>query len=180
MITKLRARNFKSWRDTGELRMAPLTGLFGTNSSGKTSILQLLLMLKQTVDSHDPKQVLHFGGDRSLVDLGTFHELCFAHDAETPLSIGLTWDLGPPLSVADPEHERRVLFSTAFLSFDTEIREHSGRLFVESFGYELPGYRFGMRRLESAEGGGRGGMTWSARGLSREGPRDALRRCRPP
>ena len=43
MITELRARNFKSWEDTGKLQLAPLTGLFGANSSGKTSILQVLL-----------------------------------------------------------------------------------------------------------------------------------------
>ena len=45
MITELTARNFKSWEDTGRLQFAPLTGLFGANSSGKTSILQVLLML---------------------------------------------------------------------------------------------------------------------------------------
>ena len=50
MITELRAQNFKSWQDTGALQFAPLTGLFGANSSGKTSILQVLLMLKQTVE----------------------------------------------------------------------------------------------------------------------------------
>lgn len=53
MITELRAQKFKSWLDTGPMRLAPITGLFGTNSSGKTSILQLLLMLKQTVDSSE-------------------------------------------------------------------------------------------------------------------------------
>ena len=48
MITELKAHNFKSWKDTGKLHFAPLTGFFGANSSGKTSILQVLLMLKQT------------------------------------------------------------------------------------------------------------------------------------
>ena len=51
MITELGAENFKSWKNTGTLRMAPLTGFFGANSSGKTSILQVLLMLKQTVEA---------------------------------------------------------------------------------------------------------------------------------
>ena len=37
MIRKLSAQNFKSWKQTGELRLAPITGLFGSNSSGKTS-----------------------------------------------------------------------------------------------------------------------------------------------
>ena len=51
MLTELRIQNFKSWADTGPMRFAPITGLFGANSSGKTSLLQLLLMLKQTVES---------------------------------------------------------------------------------------------------------------------------------
>ena len=50
MITEFSAHNFKSWQATGEIRFAPLTGFFGANNSGKTSILQLLLLLKQTVD----------------------------------------------------------------------------------------------------------------------------------
>ena len=41
MITELSAQNFKSWKDTGALQFAPLTGFFGANSSGKTSILQV-------------------------------------------------------------------------------------------------------------------------------------------
>ncbi|MFN4795279.1 MAG: AAA family ATPase [Pseudanabaena sp.] len=49
MFKQLRIQNFKSWADTGEFRMAPLTGFFGTNNSGKTAILQFLLMLKQTI-----------------------------------------------------------------------------------------------------------------------------------
>jgi len=50
MITRLRAENFKSWKDTGDLRLGRLTGLFGTNSSGKTSILQILPLLKQPAE----------------------------------------------------------------------------------------------------------------------------------
>jgi len=45
MLTQLRIQNFKSWRDTGQMRFASLTGFFGANSSGKTSILQFLTTL---------------------------------------------------------------------------------------------------------------------------------------
>ena len=38
MIESLELDNFKSWRHVGPMRLAPLTGLFGTNSSGKTSL----------------------------------------------------------------------------------------------------------------------------------------------
>ena len=38
----------KGWKDTGMFDLAPITVLFGSNSSGKSSIGQFLVMLKQT------------------------------------------------------------------------------------------------------------------------------------
>ena len=71
MITELRAQNFKSWQDTGTLQFAPLTGLFGANSSGKTSILQVPLMLKQTAERPpDWNEPLYFGDEGVAGQLG--------------------------------------------------------------------------------------------------------------
>ncbi len=50
MLKKLRVRNFRSLRDTGELEVRRLNLLVGPNSSGKTSLFQILLALKQTVE----------------------------------------------------------------------------------------------------------------------------------
>jgi predicted ATPase len=47
MITKLEIQNFKSHKKTS-LAMGPLTLLSGVNSSGKSSILQSLLLLRQS------------------------------------------------------------------------------------------------------------------------------------
>jgi predicted ATPase len=58
MLRNLQIKNFKGWRDTLPIKMSPLTVFFGTNSSGKSSIEQFLLMLKQTVDSSDRKMVI--------------------------------------------------------------------------------------------------------------------------
>ncbi len=49
MICNLRVRNFKAWADTDEIKLAPITVLFGSSSSGKSSIAQLLMLLKQSV-----------------------------------------------------------------------------------------------------------------------------------
>jgi predicted ATPase len=92
MFTQLRIQNFKSWADTGEFRMAPLTGFFGTNSSGKTAILQFLLMLKQTVESSDRNRILHLGGDQySYVDLGTNYDISHRHRLPEKLKFSLNW-----------------------------------------------------------------------------------------
>jgi predicted ATPase len=61
MLRQLQIQNFKAWEDSGEIRLAPLTIFCGNNSSGKSSIAQFLLMLKQTVESYDRKRVLHLG-----------------------------------------------------------------------------------------------------------------------
>lgn len=91
MITSLSIENFKSWKSTGEMRLASITGLFGTNSSGKTSILQLLLLLKQTVDAADRNIALNLGDNRALVSLGTLRDVLHNHDTSQALSWSLTW-----------------------------------------------------------------------------------------
>ena len=93
MITELRAQNFKSWQDTSKLQFAPLTGLFGANSSGKTSILQVLLMLKQTVEHPSPdwNEPLYFGNEESLVNLGNFGTVIHKHKQDLSLDISVSW-----------------------------------------------------------------------------------------
>lgn len=162
MLTSLQIKNFKSWKNTGEMRFAPITCFFGANGSGKTSILQLLLMLKQTVESPDRAQVLFFGdiGDnRTYVDLGTFRELVHRDKPDSPpteLAWSLTWTLPEPLEVDDPERRGEKLFSTEHLHFNAVIRDvgikHISRLIVDKFEYRFvekrwsQNYTFGMRR----------------------------------
>ncbi|KPL81980.1 AAA family ATPase [Herpetosiphon geysericola] len=90
MITNLRFQHFKSWNDTGELRFAPLTGFFGSNSSGKTAILRFLLMLKQTVDSNDRQLFLELNG--AYAELGSFEEVIFNNDINSELSFQMGLD----------------------------------------------------------------------------------------
>ena len=153
MIRQLHIANFKSWADTGDLRFAPLTGFFGTNSSGKSSVLQALLMLKQTAESQDRKQVLHTGDERSLVDLGTYPDIVCGHRADTSLQLSLVWDLAERLSVRDPEKRAKTLYEAERLSFDVSIREIKGRPAVDRFTYRLsPNTSFGMSRRAAEPG----------------------------
>jgi predicted ATPase len=153
MITQLRAKNFKSWRDTGELRLAPLTGLFGTNSSGKTSLMQILLMLKQTAESPDRRRVLHTGDERSLVDLGTFFDLIHGHNPETQLELSFSWELKDSLVVNDPKKEKTPLFEISDLSFSTTIHQQkeSDKVAPKTFVYRFSGKEFGLKRDEKAK-----------------------------
>lgn len=101
MLTKLRIKNFKAWRDTGNIRLAPLTVLFGTNSGGKTSIPQLLLLLKQTAESPDRQRALHLGDSRALVDAGTFDDVIYNHDVSRTVEFEFAWSLDRSVVVED-------------------------------------------------------------------------------
>lgn len=102
MLTHLHIKNFKAWKDTGRVRLAPLTVLFGANSAGKSSLGHLLLALQQTARSADRKRALQLGDASSPIDLGSFAECLHGHDLGRPLSFELGWTLPRPLEVRDP------------------------------------------------------------------------------
>ncbi len=62
MISRIVVEGFKSIRDEVDVELAPLTILAGANSSGKSSLVQPLLLLKQTFEaSYDPGPLLLTG-----------------------------------------------------------------------------------------------------------------------
>ena len=82
MIKHLQLKNLKAWRDSGSVRLAPVTMLLGSNSSGKSTLLQSLLLLKQTAAAPDRTVHLNLGGDEAhdMVSLGSF-DAVLAHGA---------------------------------------------------------------------------------------------------
>lgn len=80
MLTEIHLKNFKAWRDTKPIRLAPVTMLLGTNSSGKSSLIQSLLLLKQTALSPDRTIHLNLGGDEvnDLFNFGDFDNVISA------------------------------------------------------------------------------------------------------
>ena len=147
MLTELSVSNFKSWRSIPRMRLAPITGLFGTNSSGKTSILQLLLMLKQTIDSSDRAQVLEFGDERSLTNLGSFRDAVYAHEKPGKMDFSLRWNLAKPLTIKDPESKTNTLFTAEQLAFSCQLDENgSERPAVSRLRYDLADQQFGLKR----------------------------------
>jgi len=147
MITELSFSNFKSWKNIKNMKFAPITGLFGTNSSGKTSILQLLLLIKQTVESTDRLQVLDFGNEKSPANLGSFRDVIFSHDAHEKLNWSIRWKLATPLNVKNPEDLTDVLFSGNEVLFEVEISENEKkRLVVNRLAYSFAERDFIMQR----------------------------------
>jgi predicted ATPase len=140
MITALQIKNFKGWKDTTPLRLAPITVFFGTNSSGKSSIGQFLMMLKQTANSTDRNRVLHPGDDKTAVDLGTFDDLLNQHDQSRELDFSLEWVPPVPVEIMDVLKEHT--FTGSKIRFEATIGFENGkglRAICRKFKYQFCG-----------------------------------------
>lgn len=138
MFSRLRIQNFKGWRDTKAIRLAPLTVFFGSNSSGKSSLLQFLLMLKQTAESPDRRRLLHPGDRSTLVELGTYRDVITDHDFTRRLQFEMGWTLPHPLVVEDPLHPAPPLKGDEIRFEATIASDPKGtEQWVDSMLYEL-------------------------------------------
>ncbi len=72
-ITKIAVKGFKSIAEECEIDIRPLTILAGANSSGKSSIMQPLLLLKQTLEApYDPGPLLIDGPNVQFTSAAQF------------------------------------------------------------------------------------------------------------
>lgn len=138
MLKQLRIQNFKGWQDTGVIRMAPITLFFGANSSGKSSIGQFLMMLKQTVESPDRKAVFYPGGRNTAVQLGSYQEMVFQRNPDARISFEYQWSMPEALKIRDSISEQT--YTGDSLDFLAEVglgNEDHHTLAVEYFRYQL-------------------------------------------
>ncbi len=93
MLKSLRLRNFKGFQSQ-ELDFKPVTLLAGLNSSGKSSVIQALLLLRQIEsDSHNPEHIrLNLQGPYTR--LGTGRDVLCESADEDELEIDVTFEDG--------------------------------------------------------------------------------------
>lgn len=93
MLKSWKIRDFKSFRGEKELSFGALTVLCGANSSGKSSIVQSILLIKQTLQHAPSSKPIALNGP--LVRLGTFHDIenFQARTGGLTHSIGFGWEI---------------------------------------------------------------------------------------
>ena len=145
MIETLTLRNFKAWREL-DIRFGKVTALFGTNSSGKSSLLQFLLMLKQTKNATDRTLVLDLGGPDKLVNLGSFGDVVHRHEDDEAISWKLAWELASPRKIPDPMGPRNdILFEDSRLRTECEVGTRLSSLWVYNLSYAFDDTVFSLR-----------------------------------
>jgi predicted ATPase len=72
MLTRIKLKNFRAFREEIDVRIRPITILIGRNSAGKSTLIKFLLMLQQTIESSEGD---FFATEGRHVSLGTFSDL---------------------------------------------------------------------------------------------------------
>jgi len=91
MLNSIYLKNFKSFKELKELELKPITILSGTNSCGKSSILQSILLLKQTLESKNINQTALLNG--RFVHLGVFENLIYEKNAKESITFRLKFKI---------------------------------------------------------------------------------------
>ena len=146
MIQRLGLREFKAWPVLEPIDMGPITGFFGANSAGKSSIFQALLLLKQTAESPDRLQVLNFGREQDYVELGSFLDVASGHRKDATIEFDLSWSVDGSivLRLAD---EKQVASNSIGLTIRIALAEN-GQIYTRCFEYRVANARFGTERNE--------------------------------
>jgi hypothetical protein len=110
-------------------------------------------MLKQTIDSSDRAQVLEFGDEKSLTNLGSFRDVVYGHEKPGQMTFSLAWDLAKSLVIKNPDTKTSVLFQTKDLKFACSLSETTtGRLAAAEFTYTLHDHSFAMKGKGTSAG----------------------------
>lgn len=99
---------FKSISKKTTLDLAPLTIFAGENSSGKSTVIQSILFVAQTLQSNAPGRNVVLNG--SIIRLGSFDDILSGHCTEK--EIGFGFEITPSSSDHSPYHHDRIIYLT--------------------------------------------------------------------
>ncbi|OGQ98015.1 MAG: hypothetical protein A2505_07870 [Deltaproteobacteria bacterium RIFOXYD12_FULL_55_16] len=91
-LTSIELTNFKAIGEKVVIPVRPITLLFGANSAGKSSILQCLSMLAQSMRVGKMLEP-HLFGKGPLVDVGSYRDFIHAHDTSKAFECKFNFDM---------------------------------------------------------------------------------------
>ena len=154
MFQSLRIKNFRSIRDSGELKMSKINVLVGANNAGKSSIIYALMLLKMS-SGQRPSEFPIVTTTQAL-DLGSYLDLIRGGDTKRKLSLSFTFDEGVikgrfRRAVAADFYDRPVRYAGCHVEFAYD--KTTNKVLVERFtGTELDGRKiFSVSRRDGGE-----------------------------
>lgn len=127
-----------------DISFGSVTGLFGTNSSGKSSLLQFILLLKQTKDATDRGLTLELSG--RFINLGSYHDFIHNHEENNKLSWSLDWNGPKSVTLVNPSLRRNDIFERGRnLQIKSIVDSNKGAARSTFLEYKIGKHRFRMQ-----------------------------------
>jgi hypothetical protein len=126
VLAGLLLENFKAFGRRQFIPLAPITLIYGTNSAGKSSIIQALALLKQSIEPLDLEATIVTRG--SLVDLGNYYDLVYQHETSREIEIATFFNLrraGNSFRLVIPKEIRHLAGLGARLGYNSQTRSIS-------------------------------------------------------
>lgn len=92
MLKQIGIENFKAFADLQEINLAPITLIYGANSSGKSSIIHSLMVLKQSMLF--PNLTGGIYSDKRVLDVGNYITMVYSHNLNKDIVFNLKFDSG--------------------------------------------------------------------------------------
>ncbi len=118
MLKKIGAENYRSFQ-TLDVDLAPITLFVGPNNSGKSSVISIIRLLSQTLESHDPNVRLLLNG--SLGDFGTYKDLI--HGNQTKKHLKLSFSISPSSTGYYPGADKSLIEYALTYKYRSAIKE---------------------------------------------------------
>lgn len=128
LLAQIRLKNFKAFGGTETAPLAPLTLIYGKNSAGKSSIIQSLLLLKQSMAA--PRLVTQ----GEWADLGIFATAVHRHQTSRSIRVGVSFGSPPGALVAPLVASSRLMRSIDLTFSEDELTQEVEHIAGVGFG----------------------------------------------
>ncbi|MEG0030746.1 DUF3696 domain-containing protein [Acinetobacter sp.] len=91
MLKQIGIENFKAFAEFQEINLAPITLIYGANSSGKSSIIHALMVLKQSTLFSNLKSGIY--SDKKILDVGSYSTMVYSHDIQKDIKFSLNFNI---------------------------------------------------------------------------------------
>ncbi|MCT4615658.1 MAG: DUF3696 domain-containing protein [Marinifilaceae bacterium] len=133
MLTNISIKNYKTLKNT-EIQLAPLTLLSGLNGLGKSSVIQILLLLRQSFKNSNFENGLFLRGD--LIELGLGKDVySIDSDVEEGIYFDVEWNYETNLGVKFDASLDKDVLSLNMININDNLKLDEKALFSKRFQY---------------------------------------------
>lgn len=153
MLKQIGIENFKAFADLQEINLAPITLIYGANSSGKSSIIHSLMVLKQSLLFPNLKGGIY--SDKRILDVGNYATMVYSHDYNRDISFNLIFadKMSTKLNL---QEKLSTKFVYTYLENKRSTKDSQGFSFIKSIDFEDANRRknFGYHLRNKYDGNG--------------------------